>query len=204
MPVAKSKKDVLTAYRCGEILDAATRVFASKGFHGATIEDVARAAGIAKGTIYLYYASKQDVYIQALRHNLLELNRKLAAEVESESTGRGKLEAFLRSGFELLDRNRDFFRIYFVELERSLLREPQEASALNDLYLDRVAVVRGILERGIERGEVAVDRPDAVAYAIVDLVRGIIRQRLSKTWESTIEEDVALLLDLIWQGVHAS
>ena len=204
MPATKSKKDVLTAYRCGEILEAATRVFAAKGFHGATIEDVAHAAGIAKGTIYLYYSSKQDVYIQALRHNLLELNRTLGAQVETESTSRGKLEVFVRSGFEFLDKNRDFFRIYFVELERSLLRQSPEESELSDLYLDRIALIRRILEQGIERGEVAVERPDAVAYAIVDLVRGITRQRLSNTWNSTIEEDVTLLLDLIWQGIQAA
>ncbi len=203
MPVAKNRKAVLTEYRCGEILDAATRVFAAKGFHGATIEDVAHAAGIAKGTIYLYYPSKQDVYIQALRHNLLELKRKLIAEVETETTTRGKIEAFLRSGFEFLDTNRDFFRIYFVELERSLLRQPPAESELSDLYLDRVALVRNILERGIERGEVTVARPDAVAFAIVDLVRGIIRQRLGSNWDSTIDEDVVLLLDLIWQGIKA-
>src|SRR5690242_6001385 len=51
----------LIAARRNQILDAAQRVFAAQGFHGATVRDVARAAGVADGTIYNYFASKTDL-----------------------------------------------------------------------------------------------------------------------------------------------
>src|SRR5579859_3662937 len=56
----------LTAARRAQILDAATRVFAAKGFHRATIRDVAQAAGVADGTIYNYFGNKTDVLLGLL------------------------------------------------------------------------------------------------------------------------------------------
>ena len=69
MPVlGKSKKEVVTEFRTAELLEAARRVFAEKGFHEATVDDVAEEAGVAKGTVYLYYRSKRDLYWAALKH----------------------------------------------------------------------------------------------------------------------------------------
>ena len=64
---AKTKKDVVTEFRTSAILSAAHRVFAEKGFHEATIDEVAKAAKVAKGTVYLYYRSKHDLYWAALQ-----------------------------------------------------------------------------------------------------------------------------------------
>ncbi|MEP6915595.1 MAG: helix-turn-helix domain-containing protein, partial [Acidobacteriota bacterium] len=61
-----SKEDVLTAYRRSALIQAAVRVFGGSGFEGATMDGIAREAGVAKGTIYLYYPSKQSIYDAAL------------------------------------------------------------------------------------------------------------------------------------------
>src|SRR6516164_5207930 len=59
-------KELLITARRNQILDAATQVFAEKGFHRATIKDIARVAGIADGTIYTYFSSKTDVLLALL------------------------------------------------------------------------------------------------------------------------------------------
>ena len=66
----KTKKDVVTEFRTSGILEAARKTFAKKGFHDATVDDVAAAAGVAKGTVYLYYRSKQDVYLATLKFGI--------------------------------------------------------------------------------------------------------------------------------------
>ena len=68
--VIKTKKDVITEFRTSGILEAARKVFAEKGFHEATMDDIAEAAGVAKGTVYLYYESKRDVYFAALKFGI--------------------------------------------------------------------------------------------------------------------------------------
>ena len=62
----QTTQQILSAYRRGEILEAARRVFARKGFAKAGIGEIAREAGIAKGTVYLYFRSKDAVYWAAL------------------------------------------------------------------------------------------------------------------------------------------
>ena len=74
MPVAgRTRKDVVTEFREAEILQAARQVFARQGFADASMEEIAQVAGLAKGTLYLYYDSKRELYRAALRAGLVEL-----------------------------------------------------------------------------------------------------------------------------------
>jgi AcrR family transcriptional regulator len=69
----RTKQEVVTEFRCAEILEAARKVFAKKGFVDATMDDIAAATGLAKGTLYLYFKSKRDVYMKTLQEGLTEL-----------------------------------------------------------------------------------------------------------------------------------
>ena len=61
-----TKREVLADFRRAELVDAASAVFARKGFAGASVDEIAKMAGVAKGTVYLYYPSKHDIYWAAL------------------------------------------------------------------------------------------------------------------------------------------
>jgi TetR/AcrR family fatty acid metabolism transcriptional regulator len=77
-----SIQELVIQARRTQILDAATRVFAEKGFHHATIKDIARVAGIADGTIYTYFSSKTDVMLGILNrlNETTEREQQLAPE----------------------------------------------------------------------------------------------------------------------------
>ena len=80
MPVlGRTKKEVLSEFRRSELLTAARAVFGKKGFHDASIEEIAEMAEGAKGTVYLYYKSKRDLYMEALRFGVESLNKELKA-----------------------------------------------------------------------------------------------------------------------------
>src|SRR5687768_10053474 len=80
----------LASARRTQILDAAATVFASHGFHGATIKQIARAAGIADGTIYIYFPSK-DALLLGLLDRLNESDRR---EADFEAGGKQDLRSF--------------------------------------------------------------------------------------------------------------
>ena len=67
MSVKKSRKEKLTAQRRGQILKAATDVFSRKGYAAATIPEIAKLAGVATGTIYLYFPNKRELFIAAVK-----------------------------------------------------------------------------------------------------------------------------------------
>ena len=114
--VVKTKKDIVTEFRTAGILEAARKVFAKKGFHDATVDDIANAAGVAKGTVYLYYSSKRDVYFAALKFGISQMYASLVEELKRVSTTQQKLRALIASKLAYFDENRDFFKIYYSEL----------------------------------------------------------------------------------------
>jgi AcrR family transcriptional regulator len=106
----------LVAARRTQILDAATRVFASKGFNRATIRDVAQAAGVADGTIYNYFANKTDLLFGLLdRLNDTERRPASLAQVEDASIPEF-FRAYLRERVDALWSNADLFRAVLPEL----------------------------------------------------------------------------------------
>src|SRR5256885_5281732 len=89
-------QEMLIAARRNQILDAATQVFAEKGFYRATIKDIARVAGIADGTIYTYFASKTDVLLAILKRLNESTERGQQFALGSEQDARTFFAAYLR------------------------------------------------------------------------------------------------------------
>lgn len=123
-------QDLVIAARRKQILDAATSVFAEKGFHRATIKDIARVAGIADGTIYTYFASKTEV-LMGLLHRLNESEEReqqLAPQPIQDS--RSFFAAYLRQRISLMWAN--------AELWRAVLPEMLVHAELRELYTQQV------------------------------------------------------------------
>ncbi len=72
----RTKQDVVTEFRCSEILEAARKTFAVQGFAATTMDAIAEQAHIAKGTLYLYFPSKRDIYMAALRQGIRNSERR--------------------------------------------------------------------------------------------------------------------------------
>src|SRR4051794_6102630 len=109
-------QDLLVKARRNQILDAATHVFAEKGFHRATIKDVARTAGIADGTIYTYFASKTDVLLAILNRLNETTEREQHFAQASEQDQRAFFLSYLRQRMVLLWPNAEVFRAVLPEM----------------------------------------------------------------------------------------
>src|SRR5206468_8943378 len=133
--VLKTKRDVVIEFRTSEILEAARKVFAKKGFHDATMDDIATAAGVAKGTVYLYYRSKQEVYFAALKFGIAQMYAALVEEVRRVSTTQEKLRALIAAKLAYFETNRDFFKIYYFELGKIPIHPGAMDSEFKSLYL---------------------------------------------------------------------
>src|SRR5215213_123176 len=124
--VAKSGgvRDLLVAVRREQILGAATRIFAEKGFSRATTREVAREAGVSEGTIYNYFEDK-DALLMAILEVLNETERRAEDFEEGLATDfEGFVEEYLRRRMTLIWQNREIFRVVLSEmLVNAALRE---------------------------------------------------------------------------------
>ena len=110
------RAEAARAARSAEILDAARRVFAERGFKGTTIADIAEAAGIALGTIYLYFPSKDDVFAALSRRFGELIASSISANVQSDSL-EGSVRSRVRNVFDVCAANRDLVRLVVLNTD---------------------------------------------------------------------------------------
>src|SRR5215472_104292 len=173
MSSIRTKKDVLQEFRKSELLSAARTVFSGRGFHDATIDDIAHDAGVAKGTVYLYFESKHEIYLAALRESVELLNEQMRAEAAVPGSASERLRRLLTAKIAFFDKHRDFFQIFQTELGRV----EKTMTECKDLYLEQARIVERVLQDGIKEGSVQDINTKKTSFAITDLTRGIVIQR---------------------------
>src|SRR5215813_14580710 len=183
--IIRTKKDVVTEFRTAGILEAARGVLAKKGFSQATVDDIAAAAGVAKGTIYLYYESKRDIYFAALKFGIEQMYSVLEDQLKKVSTPEDKLRTLIGVKLAYFDDNRDFFKIYYSELGNICIH-PGTIDEFKALYLEQAKVVESILKEGARKKVLRALRTEQTAFAISDLIRGVVTQRVLGGSKSTI------------------
>jgi AcrR family transcriptional regulator len=199
---ARTKEDILTAYRRDALLKAAVRVFGECGFESATMERIAQEADVAKGTTYLYYRSKQSIYDAALGHGLTELEARTEAAMKQAPTLREAITAFITTRAEYFFEHRDFFRMYVGAIARHLTSPKSKASEFQALVDRQARRLEQAIARAIGRREIRRVDAAATALAIFDITRGFVARRITSPGTRDAAEDVHFLAGLIWQGLE--
>jgi AcrR family transcriptional regulator len=144
------RAEIARAARSEEILDAARRVFAERGFKGTTIADIAEAAGIALGTIYLYFPSKDDVFA-ALNRRFVELiTSAITANVQSDSLD-GSVRTRIFNVFAVCAANRDLVRLVVLNTDPNSAVEKRMRAGEADKYKPMVDALARAREGGFIR-----------------------------------------------------
>ena len=133
--VRRPKAEPLPGPKRGAILRAAIDVFAERGYFNAQVADVARAAGVAAGTVYLYFRSKDDLLISIFERGMkiaLEEGRRLAADIDDP---RERLRQFARLHLRRLGHDRNLAVVFQVELRQSTKFMERFSSTLLRDYL---------------------------------------------------------------------
>ena len=113
--IALTRKERDRQLRKSDILTAAERIFALKGFHDATIQDIAKEAQYATGTVYLYFKDKDSLYLSLVDDKMEGLLSIIKEEVRKVHDAEDKLRVFINETLAFFEKNQYFFRIFFSE-----------------------------------------------------------------------------------------
>jgi TetR/AcrR family fatty acid metabolism transcriptional regulator len=153
------------------ILGAAIRVFASRGFHATRVSDVASAAGVADGTIYLYFKSKDALLVSLFESHVERLLAFLEKELPRSVSPSEKLKRIVEVQLGLLEGERDLAEVVTVILRQSTKLLKQYAAPKFNAYLDAIA---SVIADGQATGEMRKDiSPHLAARAIFGALDGI-------------------------------
>jgi len=153
-----------------QILDAAKRVITQKGFHGSTMEDIAKAAGVAKGTSYLYFKSKVQLYLAVMEREFDYITSCFEEIIKSRIPVLKKIEGIISFLIEYMKENRDF--VFSLMYEPPLIK--MNKGVLHKRYRSKVDNIRHkfleVIEEGIRRGEIIKEDPEILADVILGAI----------------------------------
>ncbi len=189
------ERDIAGARR-GQIVDAAVRLFSEKGYFQTTIEDIAGAAGVSKGLVYVYFTDKLDVLFYTLRFVLDFYGRELPALLEGIEHPLMRLELSLRTYCGLIDDNRDATVLAY----QSTKILPADQRAVVKTAESKVnAIIRDCTQTCIRRGLMGRVNLDIFVYQLTTfchmwaLKHWAFRDKYSL--EEYAEEGIKLLID---------
>ncbi len=195
--------------RRDEIMAAAKEVFARKGFHATTIADIAKQAGLAYGSVYWYFDSKDELFHALMAVEESALRSHIAAALAAlgepaENVGQeAPLRAFLESSVQAT--------LEFFEADKAtvklLLRDPYALGErfekhLGGIYERFIDDIETFIVAAQQRGEVVAAPPRMVAYTLAALVGQLAHRRLSTDDDVTATQVADFVVALVFDGLR--
>jgi TetR/AcrR family transcriptional regulator, fatty acid metabolism regulator protein len=197
----RRRADAHPAPKRDAILRAAIDVFAERGFFNAQVADVARSAGVAAGTVYLYFSSKDDLLVSIFERTMREAFTEGRAAVAGIQDPSERLRQFARVHLGRLGRDRNLAIVYQVELRQSIKFMERFSSTLLRDYLSQI---RAAIVEGQQTGAF---RADLNATSVAKMFFGALDE-MATNWilsrrRYSLEADADLVVDLFLRGARA-
>jgi len=178
-----------------QLLDVACRVFADRGFHATSMDDIAGAAGVTKPVLYQHFRSKREMFMELLRDVGGQLLARLGTATTAATSGRERVQAGFFAYYRFVTENEPAFRVLFG------------ASARNDP--DFAAVVDTVLDEVAEAISQLIEIPGTrehrrvLAHAVIGLAEATSRDALSGDGNELEPDRLASwVAELAWFGLR--
>ncbi len=184
LTAGRGRTPVLTGVRRQQIVQAAIKLFSRRGYEATRAEDIAEAAKIAKGTLYLYFRSKESIYAAAMAHAVHELQRLSDERIGAAANFRDKLAAAIGIRLHFWTEHALLYRLLMT-----LGHEARHRRQTNDLLRTGQQNLLGILAEGAAAGELPGGDYESLAWAVLDMVRGATWRRMDRLNTTSVEQD---------------
>jgi len=183
-----------------EILDAALDLFSEKGFHNVTINEIARASEFAVGTLYKFFANKEDLYKALILEKSNEFHSLLLKAIESDKDEMLGIKAYLETHIRLFMENLKFVRLYLAETRGASFNI---GAGLDEALRERHALILNELaktfKRGIRKGLFKGFDPYLLATALEGITHAFLVQHLVDPHDHQFDAD--LIIKLFFEAI---
>ena len=181
------------------ILEAAIRVFARQGFYQSTVAQIAREAGVADGTIYLYFKNKDDILVQFFNYRTKQVFDRFRAAVNQSDNSQDKLRSLVRRHLTEFQQDRDMAVVYQVETHQNSRLAEAQIREMSQMYQD---IVSEIVETGQQEGSI---RKDLYVGLVKRFILGAVDEVINTWLHSDKNYDLVSmadpLVDLFVRGI---
>ena len=201
-----SRKDRERQAKRQDILKAARIVFADKGLHAATLDEIAEKAEFAQGTLYGYFANKDDLFISMLEEEIINFSEGIKDVLAHGLPPDQTVSSLVATMLRLFDQNVDLMRL--LSQERSTLTMCKGGEQMQHRFLPHFKRLNDMVSRlvrdGVARGTFAKVDPDRAATAIFNLCHGAAVGSFMNGKKVDNPEDVKFITNLLLNGMRTS
>ncbi|MDY6909625.1 MAG: TetR/AcrR family transcriptional regulator [Thermodesulfobacteriota bacterium] len=180
-----------------KILDAALELFSVKGFHQATVDEIADRAGVGKGTLYRYFSNKEALFHELVQSRLKDLERQAEAVLDGQDDVLTMIRKYLRIYFEFFDKNQRFYRVMVQE-------HPEFGERVQDLYIEKILRRIPLLKRKVyearQRGVLRDVTFNTTFYGVMGFIHGVIQRWLAHDCSYPLMEELPAVEEVLFYG----
>jgi TetR/AcrR family transcriptional regulator len=182
-----------------QIIKAATKIFARKGFHQAKMDEIAEAAKVAKGTLYYNYASKSKLFAATVTVGMEEIMDKISRELESDLPFMEHLRLLISNTIRIYLKNKEVIRIYINELSSGI-----DAEAMAEIKKVRRRFIRFVsdtLQTGQEMGYLKPLHNQISATVLVGVVDALCNNQLGPEENYDLDQIIETVIAILSTGM---
>jgi AcrR family transcriptional regulator len=201
---ALSRQERALSWRRDQVLECAERIFSDKGFHQATMQEIAAEAEYATGTLYTLFENKDAIFSAVVRRRMAEIDAHLQDAVEADASARERIEQFVRAFLEFFEAKKHLVQIY-VNVTGGLLWnvKAELGEEVAERHLAFLGFLEDIFRDGLRRGEVRSDlEPRMMAVSLVGILVAVVTDWITLAPESSLESRRDVMLDLVAALFH--
>lgn len=203
-PPSKSKEKVVQEFRIQSIQDAAMRVIARKGMNAATMQEIAVEAGVAKGTIYLYFRDRDELVEKTFERAITELIARIEKAMSASGSIEQQIREILAAKIAFFTENREFFRLYMALRlpEGNAQQQRRHKRTCEPQYKGSADRFAEFLRSAMERGEVRRMDPRRLALFIIEGTNAIVIDRVMAETPPSEADDLDFMAAMILDGMR--
>lgn len=169
------------------IFESAISVFSESGYNGSTMDEIASRAGVAKGTLYYHFSSKEDIFKFIIAEGMNIINEETEAATSQEENPIEKLKVLCRVELSLVYKNKDFFKVMLSQIWGEQVRQLELREVLHNYIL----YLKDYIEAAMDDGYVKNVEPTFVAYTLFGTIcSASVYEMISKD-----KQDVDVVID---------
>lgn len=180
------------------IFESAIKVFSSNGYDGATMDDIASTAGVAKGTLYYHFKSKEEIFKYIISQGLNVMHERLEEETEKEENPLLKLKVLCRAQLNFVYEKRDFFKVIMSQLWGQELRQKE----LRDAIESYILYIEQYLQHAMDHKVIKSGETSFMAYTFFGTLCSAAVYELINKDKNNIDEVIENLISYIFKGIE--
>jgi AcrR family transcriptional regulator len=198
-----TREEVIKEFRVREILEGARRVLARYGVQGTTVDRVAEEAKVAKGTIYLYFDTKDELVHAAVLDGLRSMVAETVASDDASLPPLDRIRKLILEQLRIQASNQDFLKTLIIGNSLDIEVESEAGREFMDVYVAHLDFIASVLQDAIDRGAVRRIDPKFAAFMLGEMLTGCLRRRLLKLTATPLESDAEAVVELFFKGIAA-